>query len=83
MRVVLQKIEHQWVLPDEDFRWLQQHIGEALEVFSLAFDDNKLLFITIHAYDDSHDRHAITLFQDNGVKLKLIGTEDLACIDTI
>ena len=83
MKVVLQKIEHQWVLPDEDFRWLQQHIGEALEVFSLNFDGNKLTFIAILAYDDNHDSHAITLFHANGVKLKLIGTEDLACIDTI
>lgn len=83
MKVVLQKIEHQFVLPDEDFRWLRQHIGEALEVFSLTFDDNKLSFVTIRAYDDSHDSHAITLFHDNGVKLKLIGTEDLTCIDTI
>ena len=83
MKVVLQKIERQWALPDEDFRWLQQHIGEALEVFSLTLDDNKLAFISIRAYDDNHDSHAITLFHDNGVKLKLIGTEDLACIDTI
>lgn len=83
MKVVLQKIEHQWVLPDEDFRWLQQHIGEALEVCSLNFDDNKLTFVAIRAYDDNNDSHAITLFRYNGVKLKLIGTEDLACIDTI
>lgn len=83
MKVVLQKIEHQFVLSDEDFRWLQQHIGEALEVSSLTFYDNKLTFVTIRAYDDNHDSHVIILFHDNGVKLKLIGTEDLACIDTI
>lgn len=81
MKVIVEELGNQYVMPDEEYAWLQRHLGEALEVGSVNFFTGKLCFISISVANE--DFVSTTLFHNNHVKLKLIGTEELACIDTI
>lgn len=81
MKIIIDSIDCRYVMPAKDYEWLISHLGEELQVASIAFNQRGGIFC-IAVATECEDGVAV-IFEDNHAKFRFIGTEELSCIDTI
>jgi len=68
MKIYIHKIKSQYIMCDEEFKWLMDNIGKELPVMGLLFDDEGNLS-SVSLYHGEHS--AVTLFKQNGAVFSL------------
>ena len=82
MKIIIDSIDCQYVMPAKDYEWLISHLGEELQVASITFNPWRSGIFCISVATECEGGVAV-IFEDNHAKFRFIGTEELSCIDTI
>lgn len=79
LKAIIKSIEQQYLLPDDDYRFILDHLNEPLKVSSINVSmDNKLYVLTV-CTGNEETYETIVLFVDNtyglgnGVKYEFVG----------
>lgn len=82
MKIIIDSIDHQYIMPAKNYEWLMSHLGEELQVASIAFTPQRSGIFCI-AVDTECEDGVVVIFESNHAKFRFIGAEGLSCIDTI
>lgn len=83
MKIIIESIDYQHVMPTDAYEWLIGHLNEELQVASIDFNTQRGGVFCISVVADKCDDRVAVIFEANHAKFKLVGLEELSCIDTI
>ena len=82
MKIIIDSIDRPYIMSAKDYGWLISHLGEELQVASIAFNPQRSGIFCIAVATECEDG-VVVIFESNHAKFRFIGAEELSCIDTI